>query len=99
MAIAYVTEYAELARDERGDTIQAGREPAITTQKITFTAGATASAAFNNSTKFIRIWSDTAGFIKFGAAPTAVTATDTPISASTAEYFGVIQGQKVSIVP
>lgn len=99
MAIAYVTEYSELATDTKGHIIQAGVEPNLAVQKITFTGGATATAAaFNAKTRFVRVWSDTAGYIKFGAAPTAVTATDTPVSATTAEFFGVIPGQKMSIV-
>jgi hypothetical protein len=98
MANAYITEYAELTQGEAGYIIQAGLEPAKTIQKVAFTATPGQSAAFNDSTKFIRIYSDTAGFILFGDAPTATTAQDTPIAAATAEYFGVKSGQKVSIV-
>ncbi len=29
MAIAYITEYAELATDVKGNVIQAGKEPAL----------------------------------------------------------------------
>ena len=97
MALCYVTEYAELASCDTG-IVQAGLEPNLTVQKIDFTAGAAATAtAFDSRTRFVRIWSDTAGYIKFGASPTAVTATDTPVSASTAEFFGVRPGQKMSI--
>ena len=98
MSNMYIAEYAELATDANGFTIQAGKEPALAHQKVAFTATAGASAAFNNLTKFVRIYCDAAGYLKFGTAPTAVTATDMPVSASTAEFFGVIGGQKVSAV-
>jgi hypothetical protein len=98
MALMYIAEYAELARDEDGNVIQAGKEPALARQFITFTGTAGASAAFNNSTNFVRIYCDTAGFLAFGLTPTAVTAQDTPVAATTAEYFGVIPGHQVSAV-
>ena len=98
MSTLYVTEYEDLAFDGRGHVIQAGKEPAVTTQKVTFTGTHGESAAFNSRTNFIRIYADGAGYLAFGAAPVAVTTTGTPISASTAEYFGVIPGQKVSAV-
>ena len=98
MALMYIAEYAELAKDKDGNVVQAGKEPALARQYITFTATAGASAAFNDSTNFVRIYCDTAAFLSFGLSPTAVTAQDTPIAATTAEYFGVIKGQKVSAV-
>jgi hypothetical protein len=98
MAVLYITEYALLARDEDGHVIQAGQEPAVTDQKVTFTGGVAASAAFNSSTRFVRLYSDTAGYIVFGPTPVAVTVDDTPISATTPEFFGVKPGIKVSII-
>ena len=99
MATLYIQEYERLVNNPVGNqVIQAGQEPAVTNQTVTFTATAGASAAFNSSTNFIRVYSDTAGYIKFGAAPTAVTATDMPISANTPEFFGVVPGQKISVV-
>lgn len=98
MPIAYVTEYAELASCDTG-VVQAGLEPNLAVQKIDFGAGVAATpAVFNDKTRFVRVWSDTAGYIKFGSSPTAVTATDTPISATTAEFFGVRPGQSMSII-
>jgi len=99
MAIAYIREYARLVGDADGNPMQVGHEDGNrTNQKVTFTAGATASAAFQSDTKFIRVYTDTAGYMEFGAAPTATTADDIPIAATTPEYFGVVGGQKVSIV-
>jgi hypothetical protein len=98
MAILYITEYAELALDAQGRSVPVGKEPAIAQQTVTFTGGATQSAAFNGKTRFIRCYSDTAGYMLFGIDPTATTAQDTPIAATTAEYFGITPGQKLSIV-
>lgn len=98
MAVFYMAEYKNLAKDVDGHVIQAGEEPAIAKQKLTYTGGVQLSAAFNSQTKFIRIWSDTIGYIKFGKAPVAVTVVDTPIAASTAEFFGVVPGDKVSVI-
>ena len=102
MAILYIAEYTELATDANGNVMPVGKEPAIATQKVDFTSGATQSAAFQDATTLIRMWSDTAGFFLVGANPTATTADDEPISASTAEYWGVaprtIAGLKLSIV-
>ena len=97
MSTMYISEYEELASSENG-MVQAGREPSVTTQKVTFTGTAGASAAFNSRTKFIRVSCDAAAFLAFGLDPTAVTATDLPVQASTPEYFGVIPGQKISAV-
>jgi hypothetical protein len=97
MALMYIAEYAELAHDENGNVIQAGKEPALARQFVTYSATA-ASAAFNPSTRFVRIYCDGAAFLNFGPAPTSTTAQDTPVAATTPEYFGVIPGQKVSAV-
>lgn len=98
MATMFVQEYKEVAYDANGKHIQAGREPAIVTQAITFTGTHGVSAAFNAHTNFVRIYTSSAAYLKFGADPTAVTGTDCPVSAGTAEYFGVVGGQKVSAV-
>lgn len=88
MANMYISEYERQARDSEGNVMQAGEEPAQTTQVVAFTTTA-ASSAFQDSTTFVRISLDAAGFIKFGASPTATTATDLPMAANVPEYFGV----------
>lgn len=90
MAVMYIAEYERQARDSEGNVLQAGEEPAIAKQAVTFTTSV-ASAAFNEATTFVRISLDAAGFINFGVTPTAVTATDTPMAANVPEYFGVRQ--------
>jgi len=97
MAIMLISEYEDLAVDGRGNVVQAGQEPAIAEQNITFTVS-TASAAFNERTRFVRISCDTEAFLKFGASPTAVTAQGVNVQADTPEFFGVVKGQKVAAV-
>ena len=99
MAILFVTEFSDLGTDGNGQPgVPAALTPAIATSKADFTSAAASSATFNAKTRFVRLYSDTAGYVKFGAAPTAVTATDMPIAANAPEIFAVIPGQKVSIV-
>lgn len=99
MAILFVTEYSDLGTDGMGNKgVPAAQEPSIATSKADFTSGAAQSSAFNAKARFVRLYSDTAGYVKFGANPTAVTATDMPIAANAPEIFAVIPGQKVSIV-
>ena len=97
MAIMYIQEYAELATDANGHTIQAGKEPALASQFVTYSTS-TASAAFNKGTRFVRINCDGAAFLSFGLSPTATTSEDMPVQANTPEFFGVIPQQKVAAV-
>lgn len=102
MAVLYITEYAELARDSLGNVMPVGLAPALATQKVDFTSGETKSAAFQDATTLVRLVSDTSGFLLFGASPTATSTEDTLLVALAAEYFGVqprtIAALKVSIV-
>jgi len=91
MASLYIQEYETCPN--QGE-VQAGQEPALASQKITFTTSAQ-SAAFNAKTQFIRVWADAAVWLAFAASPTATVAS-MPVSASTAEYFGVQAGEKVA---
>jgi hypothetical protein len=95
MATAWVTEYANLARDGQHYSTPLPQEPAITTQTFTFTTHAE-SAAFNEQTNFVRVYASAAARIAFGASPTAI-AGSTPIAATVDYWFGVHPGQKVSI--
>jgi len=94
MATALVTEYKDLAEDSAGRVMQAGKEPAQTAQSVTYTTS-TASSAFSGNTYLVRIIADADVHVSFGASPTA-TASSTRIPADTAEYFGVVPGQKVA---
>ena len=96
MSIAYITEYEDVALDGRGNVVPVGQEPAVATQVVTFSTS-TASTAFNNRTRFVRITSDTECHIIFAVAPTATTS-HPQMLADTPEYFGVSPGLKVALV-
>jgi len=98
MAKMYITEYSHAPTTQEGLPIQAGQEPAVTTQVITYTTTAVSSAAFSAGVNFVRITLDTTGHVLFGTSPTAVTLTHTPMQADTPEFFGVAAGKKVSAV-
>ena len=83
----YISEYEHVRQTSRGNVL-AGVEPSVATQKVDFTAGSTASAAFNVRTKFVRIHAEAICSIVFGTAPTAA-ATGLRLTAGQTEYFGV----------
>lgn len=95
MAKAHIQEYAELAEDAKGYRVPVGKESAIATQSVTYTT-ASQSAAFDSATRFVRIICDADGFLAFGTNPTA-DADSMFLPLDTAEYFGVVPGEKVSI--
>lgn len=97
MSILQITEYAELANDITGIRAPISQEPAIAFQEITISGTSAASAAFNASTRFIRISGDAAFRFRVAAAPTAL-ATDTRMIADSAEYFGVRPGLKIAAI-
>ena len=87
MATLYIREYAKLAKDADGNTIEAGEEPAIADQTVTFTTSAQ-SAAFNRSTRFVLLKADADAHILFGANPTATTS-QFRLEADVAMFFGL----------
>ncbi len=95
MAVLQITEYAELARDRQGNQVPVGKEPAIASQTVTYTTS-TNSSAFDNKTRFIRVYADTRAHIAFGSGTQTATATNTRLAADAAEYFGVIGGQQLA---
>tara|TARA_R110000751_G_scaffold40814_5_gene96356 strand:+ start:6060 stop:6359 length:300 start_codon:yes stop_codon:yes gene_type:complete len=88
MTTLFIQEYTNLANDGHGQIVQAGKEPAVASQVVTFT-GTTASAAFAASTRLVRISATGNCHLKFGAtAPTALTS-HMKMMANVPEYFGV----------
>lgn len=96
MAVLYISEYDNVARDNIG-TVQAGQEPAIATQTVAISGGSTQSSAFNANTKFVRIHTDAICSVKFGSNPTA-TSTSARLAANQTEFFGVRPGEKVAVI-
>jgi hypothetical protein len=98
MSTMYVTEFADAGYNSSGSSL--GVEPMLADQVVTFTGTAGASAAFQGTTKLVRIHVDGIASIKFGTAPTAVANTNRRMTAGMTEYFIVPQGAayKVSAV-
>lgn len=94
MATLWVTEYADISA-MGGGPAQAGKEPAVADQSVTFTT-ATQSAAFTAKTRLVRLYSSVACHVLFGADPTA-TAAKQKLAADTEYWRGVTPGQKVSV--
>lgn len=89
MAIVDITEYDALALDKSGNAVQTGIEAAaVPNQQVAITAGTLQSAAFAESTRFVRVHADAPARIAFGANPTAAP-TSMRIAAGATEYFGV----------
>lgn len=102
MGVLHISEYNAILRTNVGDdpvsgdgVAQAVKEPSIATQAITFTSE-TDSAAFNDSTRMVRVVSDIQCYVVFGAAPTA-TADSMLLPAFSVEYFGVNPGDVISV--
>jgi hypothetical protein len=77
--------------------LQCPVEPAIADQAVDITGTSTQSAAFNASTRLVRLCADASCSIKFGVSPTA-TLTSKFLAAGAAEYFIVTPGQKVAVI-
>lgn len=96
MANLYITEYAEMAKNSLSQAVPVPQEPAVAEQKVAFST-ATASAAFDSGTKFVKLTADADCHVEFGADPTAAV-TNQPLKANTPQFFGVVAGQKVSAI-
>lgn len=97
MAVVDITHYRDLARASVGGAVQAGQEPALSTQQVTIGAGSVQSAVFPSGTKMVRLHAEGAVRIAFSANPTAA-ATSMRMAAGQTEYFGVMEGHKVAII-
>lgn len=98
MAFAYITEYASMLALVNGQTVAVPMEPPLAEQVVAIGAEAK-SAAFNASTKFVRVRVDAICSILFGTAPTATTSS-ARLPAGAVEDHGVPVGQsyKVSVI-
>jgi hypothetical protein len=92
MASLYITEYGSVG-SERTPIAQS---PRVAMQKLTVGAE-TKSAAFQPSTRFIRVHTDAICSIVISTAPTATTS-DSRMAAGDTEYFGVNPGDKLSVI-
>lgn len=98
MAKIWITEYRAVgvgAGAFRNERAQMPIEPAETGQAVTFTT-ATQSAAFGDSTYFVRLLADADCHVKFGTNPTA-DADDQKLIAGVEYWRAVTPGQKLSV--
>ena len=96
MATLYVSEFLRMSSDPRA-VVPVAETPALVDQAISISSTSAQSAAFGATTRFIRVQSDTACWLLFGANPTATNA-KMPLAANVPEYFGVVAGQKVAAI-
>ena len=90
MSSLYIAEFVDGA-----GALQAAQMPPISEQKVTISGTSAQSAAFG--CKVIRVHTDVACHVAFGANPTATTS-NMRLQADTTEYFGVTPGNKVAVI-
>ena len=88
MANLYVRYYKRMGRDEQGNLVPVGEEPAEGGMKITYTT-AKLSGAFPKYVRFIRMVADADAYIAFGTTPTATASESLKLEADVAEYFAL----------
>ena len=91
----WITEFAAVG-SAGGGALQIAKMPAVAKQQVDTTGGVQTSAAFNASTKFIRVICEVQCAVR--ADGTAAAVTDLLIPAYTAEYFGVLPGSTLSVI-
>ena len=95
MAVCYIAEFADLAHL---DGCPVAQMPPLAEQTVAIGAEAD-SAAFNASTRYIRVQNDAICSIAIGLTPTATTSS-LRLPADSTEYFGVPRGAgyKISVI-
>lgn len=94
MAVLYITEFADVSATQ-GVTI--AKQPVVAEQTVAIGGSSTASSAFNQRTRYVRLTTDAICSVSFGAAPTA-SATTMRMAAGSVEYFDIAQGSKVAVI-
>jgi len=97
MAVLDISEYQRLAADQQTSAVMTGVEPAMVAQQVAIGGSSAQSAAFADTTRFVRVHTDVACRVKFGPDPTAA-ATSMRMAAGQTEYFGVYPGHKVAVI-
>ena len=97
MALLDITEYQNLAQDDNGNRIAAGREPSLGNQQVAIGGGSLQSAALGGVTRFVRLHADATCRIAFGVNPTAAATSQRMVAGQT-EYFGVQPGIKIAVI-
>lgn len=96
MATLSIREYEHI-NVVSGGIVPVAQEPAVTKQTVAIGGGSLQSAAFNERTRFVRLYCDVACSLEFGVNPTAA-ANSCSMGAGQTEYFGVQPGHKVAVI-
>jgi hypothetical protein len=97
MASLYIEEFESSGIARAGQSLPAGLQPGLASQKVAIGGTSTQSAAFNTRTRFVRLHTDAICSVEFGASPTADN-TNMRMGEGQTEYFSVNGGDKVAVI-
>ena len=92
-----VAEYRTIALIGPTGVPMAQGNSVVVAYNLTVTSVTQTSTTFSPATRMIRVHTDTAVAFRIGTNATA-TATDSRMSANQTEYFGVVPGDRISII-
>lgn len=97
MATLKISEFEHVSQVP-GVPVQIPQEPAVAHQSVTFTT-ATASAAFNVRTRYVKLYPSADCYVRFSTAGSAATTAYEYLKATTDHWRGIPEGQsfKVSV--
>ncbi|MBV8512363.1 MAG: hypothetical protein JO289_19570 [Xanthobacteraceae bacterium] len=96
MAVLYISEFANIGRDQ-GEGVQVATLAPLAEQTVSISGSSTQSVAFGIYTNFVRLCCDAVCSIAVGANPTA-SGVNLRLPANTPEYFQVTPGQKLACI-
>lgn len=77
---------------------QAANTPAVANQTVAISGVSAQSAAFNSSTKLVRVHTDVACHVVVGGASPTATTSSMRLGAGQTEYFVVTAGQRLAVI-
>ena len=94
----FVKEYERMAKDAQGNLVPVGDESGFTLDHSPLTiSSSSATAAFNNKTRFILVKGDEDFHFAVGSSPTATT-NHMHVDAGVMLFLGVKPGQKLAAI-
>lgn len=93
----FVTEYADLAETVRG-AAAAPKDPFIAEYIVTIGGASAQSPAFQPTTRFILIATDTICSVVVGGTNPSATTSNHRMPADQAEFRGVVAGDKLAVI-
>lgn len=88
--------YYELAEAPNGRPLLVGKEPASSSEDVTYTTTQALSNQIPDTARFVRIVTDTDALLEFGSSP-SVGAGALLLRAGSAEYFGITAGHQIAV--